>query len=177
MRGRDAGESQRQPATAYAAFSSSFHAEPAHQGKHRRAALPGASVAHERGERPVTRCHHGDEPGRAGYGYERHSPRAPPGAAASRPLANGSKRTQAGPCTWPAPPSPSARFLDGISVNTPRGRADDGAEAPGLRRRPVGRQDPGRHLTTPLTGLCACTQPSLRSAIFYQPDGPESPRY
>ena len=30
MRRRDAGESQRQPATAYAAFSSSFQAEPAH---------------------------------------------------------------------------------------------------------------------------------------------------
>ena len=119
VRGRGAGESQRQPATAYAAFSSSFHAEPVHQGKHRRAALSCASVAHKRGERPVTRCRHGDEPGRAGYGYERDSPRAPPGAAASRPLAKGSKRTQVGPCTWPAPPSPSARFLDAISGNTP----------------------------------------------------------
>ena len=43
--------------------------------------------------------------------------------------------------------------------NTPRGRADDGAEASGLRRRPVGRRAPGRHLATPLTGLRACTQP------------------
>ena len=91
MRGRDAGESQRQPATAYASFLCSFHAEPAHQGKHRRAALPGASVAHKRDERPATRCRHGDDPGRAGYGCARDSPWAPPGAAASRPLANGSQ--------------------------------------------------------------------------------------
>ena len=162
MSGRGAGESQRQPATAYASFLSSFHAEPAHQGKHRRAALSCASVAHKRGERPATRCHYGDGPGRAGYGYERDSPRAPRGPVASRPLANGgSKRTEAGPCTWPAPPSPSARFLDGISANTPRGRADDGAEASGLRRRPVGRRALGQHLATPLTGLRACTQPCV----------------
>ena len=87
----------------------------------------------------MTRCHHGDEPGRAGYGYERDSPRAPPGAAASRPLANGSKRTQAGPCTWPAPPSLSARFLDAISLNTPRSRARAGREPSGIRPRPVGQ--------------------------------------
>ena len=137
--GRDAGESQRQPATAYAAFSSSFQAEPAHQGKHRRAALPGTSVAHKRDERPATRCSHGDEPGRVRYGYARDSPWAPPGAAASRPLANGSKRTQAGPCTWPAPPSLSARFLDAISLNTPRSRARAGREPSGIRPRPVGQ--------------------------------------
>ena len=29
------------------------------------------------------------------------------------------ERTQAGPWIRPAPPSPSARFLDGISENTP----------------------------------------------------------
>ena len=166
--GRDAGESQRQPATAYAAFLSSFQAEPAHQGKHRRAALPGTSVAHKRDERPATRCSHGDEPGRVRYGYARDSPWAPPGAAASRPLANGSQAHRSLTCTWSAPPSPSARFLGVISANTPRGRADDGAEASGLRRRPVGRRALGRHLATPLTGLRACTQPSLRSAIFYQ---------
>ena len=71
------------------------------------------------------------------------------------------KRTEAGPCTWSAPPSPSARFLGVISENTPRGRADDGAEASGLRRRPVGRRALGRHLATPLTGLRACTQPCV----------------
>ena len=131
------------------------------QGKHPRAALPGGSVAHKRDERPAMRCRHGDEPGRARYGYARDSPRAPRGAAASRPLANGYKRTEAGPCTWSAPPSPSARFLDGISANTPRGRADDGAEASGLRRRPVGRRALGQHLATPLTGLRACTQPCV----------------
>ena len=139
MGGKEAGESQRQPATAYAAFLSSFQAEPAHQGKHRRAALPGTSVAHKRDERPATRCRHGDEPGRVRYGYARDSPWAPPGAAASRPLANGSKRTQAGPCTWPAPPSLSARFLDAISLNTPRSRARAGREPSGIRPRPVGQ--------------------------------------
>ena len=71
------------------------------------------------------------------------------------------KRTEAGPCTWSAPPSPSARFLGVISDNTRRGRADDGAEASGLRRRPVGRRALGRHLATPLTGLRACTQPCV----------------
>ena len=146
--GRDAGESQRQPATAYAAFLSSFQAEPAHQGKHRRAALPGTSVAHKRDERPATRCRHGDEPGRVRYGYARDSPWAPPGAAASRPLANGSQAHRSrtmhlvGPTI--AERAVSRRHL-GEHPARPRGRWRRGLRPTPTARGPAGTRSASCH--------------------------------
>ena len=148
MGGKEAGESQRQPATAYAAFLSSFQAEPAHQGKHRRAALPGTSVAHKRDERPATRCSHGDEPGRVRYGYARDSPWAPPGAAASRPLANGSQAHRSrtmhlvGPTI--AERAVSRRHL-GEHPARPRGRWRRGLRPTPTARGPAGTRSASCH--------------------------------